>query len=63
MPDYGWGIIAEIDVEEGFGALYQLRDYLMFVFGAVAVGVIIIAFFLGEKISARIQHITELPKK
>lgn len=63
MPDYGWGIIAEIDEEEGYGALYQLRDYIMFVFGMVAVGVIIIAFFLGKKISAPIQHVTEITEK
>lgn len=63
MPDYGWGIIAEIDVEEGYGTLYQLRDYIMFVFGMVAVGVIIIAFFLGKKISAPIQHVTEITEK
>ncbi|MBI5306775.1 MAG: HAMP domain-containing protein [Planctomycetes bacterium] len=63
MPDYGWGIIAEIDVEEGYGTLYQLRNYIMFVFGMVAVGVIIIAFFLGKKISAPIQHVTEIAGK
>jgi len=63
MPDYGWGIIAEIDVNEGYGVLYQLRDYVMFVFGIVAVGVIIIAFFLGKKISAPIQHVTEVAGK
>ena len=28
MPDYGWGVIAEIDVDEGYGKLYELRDYI-----------------------------------
>lgn len=63
MPDYGWGIIAEIDVDEGYGDLYRLRDYIMFIFGMVAVGVIIIAFFLGKKISASIRHVTEVAGK
>ena len=63
MPDYGWGVIAEIDVSEGYGTLYKLRDYIMFVFGIMAVAVIIIAFFLGKKISAPIHYITELAGK
>jgi HAMP domain-containing protein len=63
MPDYGWGVIAEIDVAEGYGVLYKLRNYMMFVFGMVAVGVIIIAFFLGKKISAPIHVITDAATK
>lgn len=63
MPDYGWGVIAEIDVDEGYGKLYELRDYILFTFGLVAVGVIIVAFFLGKKISAPISYITETARK
>ena len=63
MPDYGWGVIAEIDVGEGYGKLYELRDYILFTFGLVAVAVIIVAFFLGKKISAPIYSITEEAKK
>lgn len=63
MPDYGWGVIAEMDVGEGYGKLYELRDYILFTFGLVAVGVIIIAFFLGKKISAPISYVTETARK
>ena len=63
MPDYGWGVIAEIDVDEGYGKLYELRDYILFTFGLVAVGVIIVAFFLGKKISAPISYITETARE
>ena len=63
MPDYEWGVIAEIDVGEGYGKLYELRDYISFTFGLVAVGVIIVAFFLGKKISAPISYITETARK
>lgn len=63
MPDYGWGVIAEIDVNEGYGTVYKLRNYIMFVFGMVAIGVIIIAFFLGKKISSPILYITEIARK
>lgn len=63
MPDYGWGVIAEIDVIEGYGRVYKLRDYIMFVFGTVAIAVIIIAFFLGKKISAPLHYLTGISKK
>jgi HAMP domain-containing protein len=63
MPDYGWGVIAEIDVDEGYGIIYTLRDYIMLVFGLVSIGVIVVAFFLGKKISAPIHHIAEVARK
>ncbi len=63
MADYGWGVIAEIDVDEGYGPLYQLRNSMMSVFGLVSVGVVIVAFFLGKKISAPIHYISETAKK
>ncbi len=63
MPDYGWGVIAEIDVNEGYGKLYELRNYILFIFGMVAMAVVIVAFFLGKKISAPIHYITETAKK
>ncbi|GAB62849.1 conserved hypothetical protein [Candidatus Jettenia caeni] len=63
MPDYGWGVIAEIDVNEGYGVLYQLRNYIMFIFGIVSVAVIIVAFFLGKKISSPIHYISDVAWK
>lgn len=63
MPDYGWGVIAEIDVHEGYGTVYKLRNYIMLVFGMMAIGVIIIAFFLGKKISAPVHYLTGISKK
>ncbi|MCF6155728.1 MAG: HAMP domain-containing protein [Candidatus Brocadia sp.] len=62
MPDYGWGVIAEIDVNEGYGNLYELRNYVLLIFGMVAMGVIIVSFFLSKKISAPIYHIIETAK-
>lgn len=62
MPDYGWGVIAEIDVYEGYGKLYELRNYVLFIFGMVAMGAVIVGFFLSKKISAPIYHITETAK-
>ena len=63
MPDYGWGVIAEIDVHEGYGTVYKLRNYIMLVFGTMAIAVTIIAFFLGKKISASIHYLTGISRK
>lgn len=49
-------------MHEGYGAVYTLRNYIMSIFGMVAIGVIIIAFFLGEKISAPIHYLTGISK-
>ncbi len=62
MPDYGWGVIAEVDVSEGYGKLYELRNYVLFIFGMVAMGVIVVVFFLSKKISAPIHYIAETAK-
>lgn len=62
MPDYGWGVIAEVDLNEGYGKLYELRNYVLFIFGMVAIGVIMVAFFLSKKISAPIHYIAETAK-
>jgi HAMP domain-containing protein len=62
MPDYGWGVIAEVDVNEGYGKLYELRNYVLFIFGIVAMGVIIVAFFLSKRVSAPLYRITEIAK-
>lgn len=55
MPDYDWGVIAEIDVKEGYGKLHKLRDYVMFVFAFLAMGIVVIVFFLGKKISSPLK--------
>ena len=63
MPDYGWGVIAEIDVDEGYGKLYELRDYILFTFGLVAVGVIIVAFFWERRFLRRFLILQKQPTK
>ena len=51
MPDYDWGVIAEIDVNEGYGKLYTLRDSVMFLFAFLAMGIVIVVFLLGKKVA------------
>lgn len=63
IPEYDMGLIAEIDVEEGFGTLYKLRNSTLTVFAFMALGMIIIAFAVGKKISAPITELSEAANK
>lgn len=59
IPEYNLGLIAEIDVEEGFGVLYKLRNSIVTVFALLAMAVVIISFALGKKISTPITQLAE----
>jgi len=63
MPDCGWGVIAEIDVDEGYGKLFRLQNSIMFILGIVAVGVVITVFFLGKRILSPISYLAENAEK
>lgn len=63
IPEYDMGLIAEIDIEEGFGVLYKLRNSMLTVFGFMAVGIIIVAFAIGKKISGPITELSEAADK
>ncbi|MGR3317706.1 MAG: cache domain-containing protein [Candidatus Anammoxibacter sp.] len=59
IPEYDMGLIAEIDVEEGFGVLYKLRNSTLIVFAFMGLGIVIIAFAVGKKISVPITALSE----
>lgn len=63
IPEYEWGIVAEIDIEEGYKAAFKLRNTTVSIFMMLAVGVMIFAFFLGKKISRPIRSLTEAAKQ
>ncbi len=63
IPEYNWGVVAEIDIEEGYKAAFKLRNTTVSIFMMLAVGVMIFAFFLGKKISRPIRSLTEATKQ
>lgn len=63
IPEYDMGLIAEIDMEEGFGVLYKLRNSMLTVFAFMAMGMIIVAFAVSKKISAPITELSETADK
>ena len=62
IPEHNMGLIAEIDIDEAFGVLYKLRNSIMTVFAFMALGMIIIAFAVGKKISTPITALSDAAK-
>ncbi len=62
VPELEWGIIAEIDVDEGYGPVKRLHTIVAPIIFTVTVVVISFAFFFGKKISDPILYLTEVTK-
>lgn len=63
LPEFNWGVIAEIDREEGYGAAYNLNYIVSSVLIIIAFPIVIIAYFIGKKTSIPIIKLTEVTKK
>ncbi len=62
IPELDWGIIAEIDVNEGYGPVKQLHTIVAPIIILVTIAVISFAFYFGKKISDPILYLTEVTK-
>ncbi len=62
IPELDWGIIAEIDVNEGYGPVKKLHTVVAPIIILVTLAVISFAFFFGKKISDPILYLTEVTK-
>lgn len=62
VPEHNMGVIAEIDVDEGFGVLYKLRNSTLSVFAFMGLGMVIIAFLIGKKVSIPITKLSDAAK-
>ncbi|GAN33955.1 MAG: HAMP domain-containing histidine kinase [Candidatus Brocadia sp. AMX2] len=62
IPELDWGIIAEIDVNEGYGPVERLHTIVAPIIILVTLAVISFAFFFGKKISDPILYLTEVTK-
>src|SRR3990172_9068455 len=63
LPEFNWGVIAEIDRDEGYGAAYNLNRIVSSVLLALAFPIMIVAYFIGKKTSTPIIKLTEVTKK
>ena len=63
LPEFKWGVMAEIDRDEGYGAAYNLNRIVSSVLLALAFPIMIVAYFIGKKTSTPIIKLTEVTKK
>lgn len=63
LPEFNWGVMAEIDRNEGYGAAYNLNRIVSAVLLALAFPIMIVAYFIGKKTSTPIIRLTEVTKK
>ncbi len=63
LPEFNWGVMAEIDRDEGYGPAYNLNYIVSSVLIIMAFPIVIIAYFIGKKTSIPIIKLTEVTKK
>ncbi|HHT9130694.1 MAG TPA: PAS domain S-box protein, partial [Candidatus Brocadiaceae bacterium] len=63
LPEFNWGVMAEIDRDEGYGAAYNLNYIVSSVLLAIAFPIVIVAYFVGKKISTPIVKLREVTEK
>ena len=58
-----WGIVAEIDYEEGYKAVNKLHRNVSTIMIIVSIGILVLAFFMGQRMSAPILYLTDATRK
>lgn len=63
IPEYDCGLLAQITIQEGYGAAYSLNKFVLSMLLVLAFPLTLAAFYFGRRISAPILNITEVTKK
>ncbi len=63
LPEFNWGVMAEIDRDEGYGAAYNLNYIVSSILLVLAFPIVIVAYFIGRKISIPIIKLKEVTEK
>ncbi len=63
LPEFNWGIITEIDRDEGYGAAHNLNYIVSSVLILIAFPIVLAAYFIGKKTSIPIMKLTEITEK
>ncbi|WKZ17012.1 MAG: SemiSWEET family transporter [Candidatus Jettenia caeni] len=63
LPKFHWGVIAEIDKDEGYGVAYNLNYIVWGVLLILAFPFVMVAYLVGKKLSVPILKLTEVTKK
>lgn len=63
LPEFNWGVVAEIDRDEGYGAAYNLKYIVSSILLVIAFPIVIVAYFIGRKTSTPILKLKEVTEK
>ncbi|HHT9120999.1 MAG TPA: cache domain-containing protein [Candidatus Hypogeohydataceae bacterium YC41] len=63
LPEYGWGVISEIDLEEGYSTLLSLRREFLAIIFVMAGVLMLVSIYVGRRISVPIIGINDATKK
>ena len=63
ISELDWGIIAEIDYDEGYQAVIKLHRNVTTIMIIVSIGIIAFAFIMGQRMVAPILYLTEATRK
>ncbi|MGQ3683658.1 MAG: PAS domain S-box protein [Candidatus Loosdrechtia sp.] len=63
LPEFNWGIITEIDKDEGYGVVYNLNYIVTAVLLILAFPFVLVAYLVGKKLSIPIIELTEVTRK
>lgn len=63
LPEFNWGVIAEIDRDEGYGAAYNLNYIVNSILLVLAFPIVLVAYFIGKKASIPIIKLKEVTEK
>ncbi len=63
IPELDWGVIAEIDYDEGYKAVNKLHSDVNKIMIIVSFGVAILAVFMGKRMVAPILYLTDATRK
>jgi len=63
IPELDWGVIAEIDYDEGYIEVHRLRNSVNTIMIIVSIGVVVLAVFVGQRMVAPILYLTDATRK
>jgi len=63
IPELDWGVIAEIDYDEGYIKVNRLRKSVNTIMIIVSLGVVLLAVFMGQRMVAPILYLTDATRK
>ena len=63
LPEFNWGVMAEIDRDEGYGAAYNLNYIVSSILLVLAFPILLVAYFIGRKTSIPIIKLKEVTEK